>query len=89
MTVEVRFKVSDENAKELQSLSQDLGCSDDLKGLIDNAITLIKSAVAARKEGRIIASIDEVGKSYREIKLPALDQIKPTEQPREVAQPSP
>jgi hypothetical protein len=43
------------------------------KELFNNAITLLDWAVKQRRDGRIIASLDERTENYRELQLPALE----------------
>ena len=44
------------------------------KDLFNNAITLLDWAVTQRKESRIIASLDENDKNYKELQMPALER---------------
>lgn len=43
------------------------------KELFNTAITLLEWAVKQRQRGRIIASMDEQDKNYREVLIPALE----------------
>jgi hypothetical protein len=43
------------------------------KELFNTAITLLEWAVNQRQQGRLIASMDEENKNYREVLIPALE----------------
>ena len=43
------------------------------KELFNNAITLLEWAVNQRRNGRIVASLDESDENYRELQMPALE----------------
>ncbi len=44
------------------------------KDLFNNSLTLLDWAVQQRQEGRIIASLDERNKDYKELQMPALER---------------
>jgi len=46
------------------------------KDLINNALSLLNWMVKEVKDGRIIASLDEVEMKYKELVMPLLDEIK-------------
>jgi hypothetical protein len=43
------------------------------KELFNNAITLLDWAISQRQSGRIVASLDESSKNYKELQMPALE----------------
>lgn len=43
------------------------------KELFNNAITLLDWAISQRQSGRIVASLDESNKNYKELQMPALE----------------
>lgn len=43
------------------------------KELFNNAITLLGWAIEQRQNGRIIASMDESNRNYKELQMPALE----------------
>ena len=47
------------------------------KEVINAALTLLKWAAKQKREGRVIASLDEESGSYRELEMPILSEIVP------------
>lgn len=43
------------------------------KELFNNAVTLFEWAVNQRRDGRIVASLDEVSENYKELQMPVLE----------------
>lgn len=69
--VRIQFELSETGAQELERLIKICGVST-RKDLINSALTLLAWAVAERKSGRIIASVDEKNGKYKEIQMPVL-----------------
>lgn len=69
--VRIQFELSETGAQELERLMKICGVST-RKDLINNALTLLAWAVAERKSGRIIASVDERKREFKEIQMPVL-----------------
>jgi hypothetical protein len=69
--VRLQLEVSEKRQGELQDLMEacDIGKQ---KDLFNAALTLLEWAVAERKKGRTIASIDEASMKYKELAMPAL-----------------
>jgi hypothetical protein len=44
------------------------------KDLFNNALTLLDWAIQQKRAGRVIASLDETSKDYRELQMPALER---------------
>lgn len=70
----IQIELPDEKVKELESLMKDAGLKTK-KDFISNALTLLVWAIRERQAGRIIASVDENEKKYKEILLPALENM--------------
>jgi hypothetical protein len=49
--------------------------------LFNNAFTLLEWAIDARKKGHIIASIDESDEKYYELRMPILNNVRPSKKP--------
>lgn len=67
----IQFELSEEKVHELESLMEEVGIRTK-KDLFNNALTFLEWAIAEKKAGRIIASVDEKEKKYKEIVMPAL-----------------
>ena len=67
----VQFDFSDKQVRQMEQLQKDAGVRTK-KELVDNALTLLAWAIREKRAGRIIASIDEAGRSF-EVLLPALE----------------
>lgn len=67
----IQFELSEERLNELESLMEETGVRTK-KDLFNNALTLLEWAIAERKAGRIIASVDEKENKYKEIVMPVL-----------------
>jgi len=72
--VRLQLEVSERRQAELQALMEacDIGKQ---KDLFNAALTLLEWAVAERRKGRIIASIDEASMKYKELAMPALSAV--------------
>jgi hypothetical protein len=69
--VRIQLEVSERRMAELQALMEACDISKQ-KELFNAALTLLEWAVAERRKGRTIGSIDEVSMKYKELALPAL-----------------
>ena len=69
----IQLDLDETGMKSLEELKELTG-SKTHKDLFNNAITLLDWAIAQRKEGRIIASLDEKDKNYKELQMPALER---------------
>jgi hypothetical protein len=69
--VRLQLEVSERRQAELLALMDacDIGKQ---KDLFNAALTLLEWAVAERRKGRTIASIDEASMKYKELAMPAL-----------------
>jgi hypothetical protein len=76
MTARFQLDISRKHLEELESLMRELGISTK-KDLFNQAITLLEWAATERKNGRIIASIDEAKDEYKQVALPVLERLAP------------
>ena len=67
--------LSPEHNDQLNRLLKDTGLRT-RKDLVNNALTLLSWAVNQTQEGRIIASINETDRTYREVLLTALENVR-------------
>ena len=70
----IQFELSKDKVKELEDIMEESGIRTK-KDLFNNALTLLEWAIRESKAGRVIASIDEKGKKYKEILMPILAAI--------------
>ncbi len=70
----IQFELSREKNEELEALMIRTGIRTK-KDLINNALTIFEWAVNERARGRIIASVDEEEKKYKEILMPVLEHV--------------
>ena len=70
----IQFELSEDRNKELEALMEKTGTRTK-KDLFNNALTLLEWAVKEKRTGRIIASVDERGKKYKEIVMPVLENV--------------
>jgi hypothetical protein len=63
-----------EHIKDLDQLMQETAMRT-RKELVNNALALFAWAVKATQEGRVVASVDPATHSYKEILLPALENV--------------
>ncbi len=71
----IQFELSEDRNKELEALMEKTGTRTK-KDLFNNALTLLEWAVKEKRTGRIIASVDERGKKYKEIVMPVLENVR-------------
>jgi hypothetical protein len=65
----IQFEISNNRLKELEALMDAAGVNTK-KELLNNALTLLEWAIEEERKGRIIASLDEQTKKYRELVMP-------------------
>lgn len=73
--VRIQLDLPDEQVRELEQLMADTGISTK-KDLFNNALTLFQWAVAEKRAGRSIASVDEAEKKYKELIMPPLERAR-------------
>lgn len=71
----IQFNVPEDKLEELDALQKDMGLST-RKELFNNAVTLLQWAVNRKKEGKTIAALDGSRNKYRELVMPALQNVK-------------
>lgn len=84
--VRIQLDLSEGRVKELDALMNTTGVST-RKDLFNNALTLFEWAIKEKKQGHIIASIDEKAKKVKELVMPSLEGISADPEPA-VAPPS-
>lgn len=77
-TARVQLELSESRLAELKALMEVCGLSTQ-KELFNSALTLFEWAVNERRAGRNIASLDESTMSYKELAMPALQGVRPTQ----------
>lgn len=75
MSKRMQFVVSDARFKQLHELMQACGIESQ-KDLFNNALSLLEWAAVERNQGKIIASVDEKEKRYKELSMVALENAK-------------
>ncbi len=68
----IQIEVDENGSQVLDSIKQATGIST-YKDIFNNAITLFEWAIRQRVEGRVIASLDERTKRYKEMTMPTLE----------------
>lgn len=76
-TYRVQFDLPENKVRDLEQLMTESG-TQTKKELFNNALTLLEWAIKARRQGRIIASIDEADNKYSELQMPILSAIATT-----------
>ena len=77
----LQIELSAEKLRQFEDLMEDTGLATK-KDLVNNALTLLTWAVRETKSGRKIVSLDEQSKQYKEILLPALENMVPSTRAR-------
>ncbi|HEY1950019.1 MAG TPA: hypothetical protein VGG97_23620 [Bryobacteraceae bacterium] len=72
--VRIQLDLPEEQVKELDELMRETNIVT-RKDLFNNALTLFQWAVKAKRAGRIIASIDELNGTSKELVMPALENV--------------
>ena len=70
----LQIDIKEQKVKVIEELMDECGFSTK-KDLFNNALTLFQWAVGEKKQGHTIASIDERTKKYRELQMPALNEV--------------
>jgi hypothetical protein len=73
----LQIDIAEQKLKAIEHLMEVCGFSTK-KDLFNNALTLFQWAVDEKKKGNTIASISESSKNYRELQMPALNDVKIT-----------
>jgi hypothetical protein len=68
----IQLDFDEKGAKTVERLKEQTGLKTH-KDLFNNALTLLDWAVSQRQKGRIVASMDEVEKNYKELQMPSLE----------------
>ena len=71
---QIVIDVPDEKIAHLEALMADCGITSK-KEFVSNALTLLAWSIRERKAGRIIASVNEATATYKEVLLPALENV--------------
>lgn len=69
----IQIDIDESGEQVLNSIKQATGLST-YKDIFNNAVTLFEWAIRQRAEGRIISSLDERTKRYKEMTMPALEE---------------
>ncbi len=69
----IQIEVDDNGLQVLNAIRQKTGLTT-YKDIFNNAVTLLDWAIRQRIEGRVIASLDERTKGYKEMTMPALEE---------------
>jgi metal-responsive CopG/Arc/MetJ family transcriptional regulator len=72
VTQRVQLDLPERQVMELDVLMQETGVAT-RKDFFNQALSLLLWAIKEKKEGRIIASVDEANKHYREVVMPVLN----------------
>ena len=77
----IQLDLDETGMKWLDSLEKATGTRTH-KELFNNALTLLEWALTQRRMGRIVASLDESSKNYKELQMPALEYaVSPLRKP--------
>jgi len=71
-TLRVQLDLPERQVAELDGLMKETGVAT-RKDFFNQALSLLIWAIKEKREGRIIASVDEEHKHYREVVMPALN----------------
>jgi hypothetical protein len=77
----LQIDVTDNKVKTMEKLMEACGFSTK-KDLFNNALTLFQWAVNEKSQGNAIASINADHTNYRELQMPALNDVKVVDQTR-------
>ena len=72
----IQFDLDAEGLQLLEDLKAVTGLKT-YKDLFNNAITLLDWAIAQRRAGRTIASMDKGNENYKELQMPAIERAAP------------
>lgn len=73
----LQFQVSDKMAAQLDALVEETGLKT-MSQLLNTALTFYEWAIQERKEGRVIASVNEKTERFKEIEMPGFPRVKKT-----------
>ena len=73
----LNIEISEKKMRHLEDIMQHTGI-ETKKELFNTAIALFKWAVIERSKGNVIASLDEETGDYKELLIPALENLRPT-----------
>ena len=82
--VRVQLDLPEERVNELDQIMQETGLTT-RKDLINQALTLFQWALRERQAGRMVASVDESNKRYKELFMPALERAAKADSKKNVA----
>ncbi len=71
----IQLEIPDEKVRELDALAQRVGLPD-RRSLFNNAITMFEWMVNELELRRIVGSIDEKARKYKELHMPCFDNIQ-------------
>ena len=71
----IQYELTDERNKALENLMRETGITTK-KELLNNALSLFEWAIQERKKGATLVSLDEHNNKYKEIIIPALNNIR-------------
>lgn len=75
MNVRMQFDLPEARLAQLKELMETCGIATQ-KDLFNNALTLFEWAVRQRQEGRVISAVDEVNMKFKELSMPALENVR-------------
>lgn len=76
--VRLQVELSEPRVREIESLMEAVGARTKAE-FLNIAVTLLRWAVKERQAGRIIASVDEKSRYYKELIMPGLSEITASE----------
>ena len=80
----IQFNVPDDKLEELDEMRKELGLST-RKDLFNNAMTLLEWTMNQKKKGHKVVALNEMDDSYRELVMPALENVEVETPPAEPA----
>ena len=76
--VRLQFEVDEGRLAEIDRLMKMAGVRT-RKEFFNAALTFLRWAMLERRQGRVIASVDENQRVYKELEMPVLSAVEPTE----------
>ncbi len=74
----IQIELNDRGEQIISEIKQAVGnLTMSHRELFDNAITFLQWGIQQRQQGRIIASLNETDKNYKELIMPILEAAKP------------
>jgi len=74
----IQYELTKEQERILEKLKAETGIKR-MTEFLNNALTLFEWAINERKSGNIIGSVDRKEKRFRQVILPALSAVSPSE----------